>query len=89
MHLIHRRQHDLSRRRTIAAEPGRVSAKPQQQQEANMDHYKNVPIIDILKVAGLNADLSTVMGDPRNVAYIGPLEDPADEDMAEGMAAAI
>jgi hypothetical protein len=53
-----------------------------------MDYYRGVPIADILKVAGLNPDLTTIMGDPRNVAYIGPLEDSDDEDMAEGMAAA-
>jgi hypothetical protein len=50
--------------------------------------YQGVPIADILKVAGLNSDLTTNMGDPRNAAYIGPLEDDVDEDMAEGMAAA-
>jgi hypothetical protein len=53
-----------------------------------MDVYRGVSIAGLLKVAGLNADLTTVMGDPRNVAYIGPLENPDDEDMAEGMAAA-
>lgn len=52
------------------------------------DEYRGVPIANILRVAGLNPDLSTTMGDPRNAAYIGPLENPADEDMAEGMAAA-
>ena len=46
------------------------------------------PIADILKAAGLNADLTTTMGDPRNVAYNDPLENPEDEDMAEGMASA-
>jgi hypothetical protein len=51
-------------------------------------HYLGVPIADILKVAGLNRDLTTNMGDPRNVTYIGPLE-PDDEDMAEEIAKAI
>jgi hypothetical protein len=51
------------------------------------DEYRGVPIADILKAAGLNPDLTTNMGDPRNVAYIGPLEDPDDEHMAEEMAA--
>ena len=50
--------------------------------------YKNVQIVAILKVAGLNPDLTTNMGDPRNVAYIGPLEDLDDKSMAEGMATA-
>jgi hypothetical protein len=45
-------------------------------------------IAGVLKAAGLNLDLTTTMGDPRNVAYIGPLENDDDEDMAEGMAAA-
>jgi hypothetical protein len=51
------------------------------------DEYRGIPIADILRVAGLNPDLSTTIGDPRNVAYIGPLENDADEDMAEEMAA--
>ena len=50
------------------------------------DTYRHVPIVDILKVAGLNPDLSVNMGDPTNVAYIGPLEDDEDEHMAEEMA---
>ena len=47
------------------------------------DTYRHVPIVNILKVAGLNPDLSVNMGDPTNVAYIGPLEDDEDEHMAE------
>jgi hypothetical protein len=53
------------------------------------DEYRGVSIADILKVAGLNSDLTVNMGDPRNVAYIGPLESDADEDLAEGMASAM
>ena len=49
--------------------------------------YRGIPIINLLKVAGLNPDLSVNMGDPTNVAYIGPLqEDDDDEHMAEQMA---
>jgi hypothetical protein len=51
--------------------------------------YLGVPIADILKAAGLNHDLTTNMGDPRNVAYIGALERPDDEEMAVDMAAVI
>lgn len=54
-----------------------------------METYRGVPIANILRAAGLNPDLTTSMGDPRNVAYIGPLEDAEDEDMAEAMASAM
>ena len=47
-----------------------------------MQHYRSVPIVDILRAAGLNHDLTVNMGDPTDVAYIGPLEDDEDEHMA-------
>ena len=56
------------------------AAVAEQQDEETMQYYLGVPIADILKVAGLNPDLTTNMGDPRNVAYIGPLEDPRFEN---------
>jgi hypothetical protein len=51
-----------------------------------MEKYRGVPITDILKVAGLNPDLTTTMGDPRNALYVFPLDNEADEDQATGMA---
>lgn len=51
--------------------------------------YRGVPIYQILRFAGLTADLSTDMTDKRNLLYFGPLENEADEAQAAGMAEAI
>jgi hypothetical protein len=46
-------------------------------------YYKGAAIADILRIAGLNADLTTDMGDPKNAIYLVCLEDPDSEDLAE------
>ena len=56
--------------------------------EANSMTYRGSAIADILRLAGLNKDLSCDTSDPRNAIYCVALCEP-DEGLAELMASAI
>ena len=43
--------------------------------EANSLYYRGAALTDILRVGGMNADLSTDMSDPRNAAYLKSISD--------------
>ena len=51
-------------------------------------YHMGASITDIVRLAALNPDLTTDMADPRNAAYVLPLGDIADEDLANSMAEA-
>jgi len=51
-----------------------------------MTDYANVPIADILRVAALNADLTSDASHPQNAIYRVPLSSADDESLARGMA---